>query len=238
MKKFPNLFSPIKIGSLTLRNRINASPTSVPNLSPQGYLTRENIAYYELKAAGGASVVTIGDGIVHTKTGRAHTLQIALDDELVLPSLVDAASAIKRHGAIPSMQLAHGGKYAGLASVSGGKVEGRIAYGPSPEITEDGSEVFEMPEEVILEIVAAYGKAAALVKHAGFEMVMVHAAHGWLLSQFLSPVFNKRNKGIIGEVRGFWHHLIQELANRMDYLQIGLFRVATDIVHFPYLTSL
>ena len=143
MKKFPNLFSPIKIGNLTLKNRINASPTSQMNLSPRGYLTRENIAYYELKAAGGAAAVTIGDGIVHTKTGRAHTLQIPLDDELVLPSLGNAAKAIKRHGAIPSMQLSHGGKYGGLSSLAGAKVEDRIPYGPSREITEDGTEIFE-----------------------------------------------------------------------------------------------
>ena len=192
MNQFPHLFSPLKIGNLTLRNRINASPTSIPNLSPQGFLTRDNIAYYELKAAGGAAVVTIGDGIVHTKTGRAHTLQIPLDDPLVLPSIVDAASAIKRHGAIPSMQLSHGGKYGGTSSLAGGKVEDRIAYGPSAETAEDGTEIVEMPEEIILEIVECYGKAAALVKHAGFEMVMVHAAHGWLMSQFLSPLSNKR----------------------------------------------
>ena len=158
----------------------------------QGYLTRENIAYYELKAAGGAAAVTIGDGIVHTKTGRAHTVQIPLDDELVLSSLADAAKAIKRHGAVPSMQLSHGGKYGGLSSLGGSKVEDRIPYGPSREMTQDGIEVFEMPEAIILEIVEAYGKAAALVKQAGFEMLMVHAAHGWLLSQFLSPAVNKR----------------------------------------------
>jgi len=192
MKKYPNLFSPFKLGNLTLKNRIIAAPTSLMNLSPQGYLTRENIAYYELKAAGGAAVVTLGESIVHTKTGKSHVVQIPLDDERVLPSLGDAAKAIKRHGAIPSIELSHGGKYGGLASLGGTNVEGRIAYGPSHEITEDGSEVLEMPEELILEIVEAYGKAAAFVKRAGYEMLMVHAAHGWLLSQFLSPIVNKR----------------------------------------------
>ena len=192
MKKYPNLFSPIKLGNLTLKNRIFAAPTSQFNLSPQSYLTRENIAYYELKAAGGVAVVTIGDGIVHTKTGKAHRLQIPLDDEMVLTSLGDAAKAIKRHGAIPSIELSHGGKYGGLPSLEGKDVEDRISYGPSHEITDDGLEVFEMPEELILEIVEAYGKAAALVKRAGYEMLLVHGAHGWLLSQFLSPRVNKR----------------------------------------------
>jgi 2,4-dienoyl-CoA reductase-like NADH-dependent reductase (Old Yellow Enzyme family)/thioredoxin reductase len=192
MKKYPNLFTPIKIGDLVLKNRIIAAPTSLMNLTAEGHLTRENIAYYELKAAGGAAVVTVGESIVHSKTGKSHQVQICLDDELVLPSIAEAAKAIKRHGAIPSIQLSHGGKYGGLASLGGSKKDGRKAWGASHEITVDGQEVYEMPEELILEIVEAWGKAGALVKRAGYQMLMIHAAHGWLLSQFLSPLTNKR----------------------------------------------
>ena len=192
MENFPNLFSPIKIANLTLKNRIIAAPTSQGNLTAEGFLTPQNIAFWELKAAGGAAVVTLGEAIVHTKTGQSHNLQVPLDTELVVPSLAEAAKAIKRHGAIPSIELSHGGKYAGIASLGGVVKKDRVPYGPSHEIARDGQEVFEMPEEIILEIVEAYGKAAALVKRAGFEMLMVHGAHGWLLSQFLSPLVNKR----------------------------------------------
>ncbi|MBO4368285.1 MAG: FAD-dependent oxidoreductase, partial [Clostridia bacterium] len=65
------------------------------------------------------------------------------------------------------------------------------AYGPSEEDTPQGH-VYEMPREMIFEIVEAYGKAAALVKDCGFDMIQFHAAHGWLFSQFLSPVMNRR----------------------------------------------
>lgn len=194
MKKYPNLFSPLKLGNLTLRNRITMAPTSGANfytLTPEGYLTRESIAYYELKAAGGAAAVTIAEGVVHSRTGQHHAV-LTLDDLAVLPSLARAARAIKSHGAIPSMQLQHAGKHGGFSRVSQGGGGGRIRYGPSHEVTGDGEEILEMPEELILEIVEAYGKAAADVKRIGFEMLMIHGGHGWLISQFLSPLENKR----------------------------------------------
>ena len=86
-RKYPNLFSPIKVGPLTLKNRIVSAPTSLADLSPEGHLTRDNIAYYKLKARGGAAVVTVGESIVHSATGKSHPRQILLDDKGVIPSL-------------------------------------------------------------------------------------------------------------------------------------------------------
>ena len=71
-RKYPHLFSPIKIGPLTLKNRIVSAPTSLAELSSEGHLTRENIAYYRLKARGGAALVTVGESIVHSATGKSH----------------------------------------------------------------------------------------------------------------------------------------------------------------------
>jgi len=108
-KNYPRLFSPLKVGSLTLKNRIEAAPTSLAELSAEGYLTRDNIAYYKLKAKGGAAIVTIGESIVHTPTGKSHPKQIPLDDKGVIPSLVETADAIHQYGAIASIELSHGG---------------------------------------------------------------------------------------------------------------------------------
>ena len=68
-RRYPTLFSPLRVGSVTFRNRIVSAPTSLAELSPEGCLTRENIAYYQLKAKGGAAVVTVGESIVHSATG-------------------------------------------------------------------------------------------------------------------------------------------------------------------------
>ena len=189
--KYPNLFSPIKIGNLTIKNRIFSAPTSLNWGAVDGNLTPETIAYYELKAKGGAAVVTMGESIVHTATGKSHNRQIELDNPTSFVSLSQLARAIKRHGAVPSAELSHGGKWGGLVSMAGSLKNGRIAYGPSEEETESGL-VKEMPEALLLEVIESFGKGAAVLKRAGFEMCMVHAGHGWFFGQFLSPRTNHR----------------------------------------------
>lgn len=189
--RYPHLFEPIRIGNLRLKNRIIAAPTSPSMITAEGYMTPEMCAYLEEKAKGGAAVVTYGEAIVHSATGKSHNKQLQLDSFGVKQMLKEATSMIHNAGAYANIQLSHGGKYGGLASVGGDQDVCEKAYGPSHEVTELG-EVFEMPKELIYEIVESYGKAAKLCKDCGFDMVMVHAAHGWLFSQFLSPVFNQR----------------------------------------------
>ena len=189
MKKYPNLFRPLKLGDLTLRNRIIAAPTGEFNQTSDGSMTPDAIAYFEMKGAGGAAAVTIGEGFVHTKTSKTRPLVLPLDDSAVYPSLARAARAIKSHGAIPSVELQHAGKHGGVGK---SLAEPRVRYGPSYEKTASGLEVLEMPEDMILEIVDAFGQAAANLKNAGFEMLFIHGGHGWLLHQFISPLDNKR----------------------------------------------
>lgn len=190
---YPHLFSPIKLGNVTYRNRIFASPTGNSQVIPGDYLKRECIAFYELRAKGGAAVVALGDGIVHTPTGLMHPYKLRLDDPDVVPSLSAAARAIRQHGAVPSLELSHGGKYANVANLCSKNTRtGMPPYGPDHEFTADGTEIFEMPEEIIDTIVKAYGDAAALGKMCGFGMVIVHGGHGWLLHQFMSPNTNHR----------------------------------------------
>ena len=100
--------------------------------------------------------------------------------------------AIQRSGALANIELSHGGKYGGLVSIGGECTDNRTSYGPSEEILVTGEHVHEMGKEMILHIVECYGKAAAMCVNAGFDMVMVHAAHGWLLNQFLSLAENRR----------------------------------------------
>jgi 2,4-dienoyl-CoA reductase-like NADH-dependent reductase (Old Yellow Enzyme family)/thioredoxin reductase len=201
--KYPNLFSPIKIGSLTFKNRIVSAPTSVAELSPECHLTRDNIAYYKLKARGGAAVVTVGESIVHSATGRSHPKQILLDDEGVIPSLVETADAIHQYDAIASIELSHGGMECDPMFLGG-----RNPIGPSATSTDIGFRtkgmntvvVEEMSEALMNEIADAYAAGAATVKLAGFDMCMIHAGHGWLLAQFFSPLINKRRDQYGGSV--------------------------------------
>ncbi len=202
MSKYPHLFSPLKVGNLTLRNRIEAAPMSPHSLTPEGYIGKEELAFFEMKAAGGAAIVIIGEAIVHEKTGIGRFPCVNLENPDTMPSLVAVAKAIKRHGAIPSIELQHAGK----SGFYDKKLRKRgVRYGPSHEILADGTEILMMPEEMIQEIVEAFGKAAAFAQKAGFEMVMIHGGHGWLISQFLSPLENRRNDKFGGSLENRAH---------------------------------
>ncbi len=207
---YPHLFSPIRIGNIRLKNRIMAAPTSPSMITTDGFFTPEMRAYLEEKALGGAAIVTYGEAIVHSATGKSHNKQVQLDKYGVRLDMAPIARAIHNAGAYASIQLSHGGKYGGLVSVGGEHATCEKSYGPSHEMTPMG-EVFEMPKEIIYEIIEAYGTSAKLCKDCGFDMVQVHAAHGWLFSQFLSPVVNQRTDEFGGS-----------LENRARFLMMAL----------------
>jgi 2,4-dienoyl-CoA reductase-like NADH-dependent reductase (Old Yellow Enzyme family)/thioredoxin reductase len=194
------MFEPIQIGGTLFRNRVFASPTGHHEMTPDCFPDVEVVSYYEQKAKGGAASVGVGDCIVHSRTGQSHTKQIHIDDPLVLPSLTAVAAAISRHGAVAAAELSHGGKFSHVLTKVGGKIESPpflkdgsgITYGPVEEIGPLGNHVLEMPESVILEIIDAFGRAAAFAKHCGFGMVTIHGGHGWLLAQFMSEATNTR----------------------------------------------
>lgn len=200
--QFPNLYTPIQIGPLTLRNRIVASPSSQADIEPDGTLGKYNIAYYGRKAKGGAALVTVGDGIVHP-TGKDHPTQVLLFTDACLPSLTRCAEEIHKYGAFASYELSHGGIVCDPKFINGER-----PYGPSEVPVTIGFQTNspvqvmsqEMSEEMMCEIADAYAAAALRCKKAGFDMVMIHGAHGWLFSQFFSPYYNHRTDQYGGSV--------------------------------------
>ena len=186
MGKYELLFSPIKIGSLTCKNRIEASPVNISNLTQDGYLTPENILVFEGKARGGAGIVHMGECRVDAKTGISHKLVIPLDDPEVLPFLHAATDAIKRHNAIAAVELIHPGTRSNPLYYDG------PIWGPSAGPGHLGKDYVELDHETIDYIVDCFGNAAEMAKLGGVDMVMIHAGHGWLLHQFLSPLNNRR----------------------------------------------
>ena len=93
---------------------------------------------------------------------------------------------------MPSLELSHSGMYAGTYMTDKNKQKSMNQWGPSDTVRPDGVQVKALTKEMIAEIVHAYGHVAGLAKRAGFEMLMIHGGHGWLINQFLSPYFNKR----------------------------------------------
>lgn len=192
VRKFPNLSSPITIGRVTFRNRMFSAPMGGTDITNDGCIGPRSTAFYELRGKGGAGAVTVSECMVHPKTDGSHAYHL---DTAVLNSLAAAAytaDAIRRHGAIPSIELSHSGMYAGTYMTDKSRQHEMNQWGPSDTVRPDGVPVKALTKEMIAEIVESYGNVAGLAKRAGFEMLMIHGGHGWLLNQFFSPYFNKR----------------------------------------------
>jgi 2,4-dienoyl-CoA reductase-like NADH-dependent reductase (Old Yellow Enzyme family)/thioredoxin reductase len=190
-RQYKHLSSPITIGRKTFRNRMFSAPMGGTDITNDGCIGPKSAAFYELRAKGGAAAVTVSECMVH-KTDGSHAYRL---DESILNSLAGAtyaADAIRRHGAIPSLELSHSGMFAGTYMTDKTKQHELVQYGPCDTVRADGVKVKALDEALITEIVHAYGHVASLAKRAGFEMVMIHGGHGWLINQFLSPLFNHR----------------------------------------------
>ncbi|MCD8050557.1 MAG: FAD-dependent oxidoreductase [Clostridiales bacterium] len=190
--QYPHLCAPITLGRTTFRNRMFSAPMGGTDISNDGCIGPKSTAFYELRGKGGAGAVTVSECMVHPQTDGSHAYHL---DESILNSLACAtytADAIRRHGAIPSLELSHSGMYAGTYMTDKSKQKSMHQWGPSACTRPDGVEVKALTKDLIDEIVAAYGHVAGLAKRAGFEMLMIHGGHGWLINQFLSPYFNKR----------------------------------------------
>ncbi len=184
---YPHLFSPIRLGKQWFRNRIFASPISGRSLDSLNRPTAACVAFYEEKARGGAASVCLGECAVDSENGLYGEHAIRADDPRNHHAFNLLTAGITRFGSVASAELTHAGLYSHAV-----RAAGRTVYGPVDGVTADGAEYREMPEEMIEETIARFGRAAAFLKACGFGMVTVHMGHGWGLSQFLSSKVNTR----------------------------------------------
>ena len=199
----PNLLSPLSFSGLTLRNRIVMPPMWSGQATPEGFVTPAIVDYHRQRAASGCALIIVEHSFVHPR-GRHSANQIGVHAGATVDGLSRLAAAIKAEGAAACLQLS----YAGSRSRSA--VLGTAPLGPSAvkhPYEPDG----EVPEEAtaaqLAEIASAFGDAADRARLAGFDAVEIHAAHGFLLSQFLSPLTNRRTDDYGGalEQRGRLH---------------------------------
>ena len=191
-KNYPHLLSPIRIGNVNFRHRMFSAPMGATDITADCSPGPRTQGFCELRARGGAAAVTVSELVVHPETDGSHMLHLNLTTPGNLAAHTFVADSIRRHGAVPSIEFSHSGQYAGTYLTDKAKKAALCQWGPSDGVRPDGMPVKGLSQEQIADIVKAYGKAAALAKRVGYEMIMVHAGHGWLINQFLSPWFNKR----------------------------------------------
>lgn len=225
------LFETTTLRGIGLRNRLVRSATWEGLADPRGHVTRRLIEMMVELARGRVGLIIASHAHVRTD-GRAGIGQLGLYGDGLIPDLAEMTAAVHAAGGLIVAQLAHAGVHAdpelsGRPRVAvSAAVPGRDGYGE------------ELSAESIAEIVVAFGQAAARAKDAGFDAVQIHAAHTYLLSQFLSPYFNRRSDrygGSLGNrVRALMevYHAVRQAVgpnypvllklNASDYLDGGL----------------
>jgi 2,4-dienoyl-CoA reductase-like NADH-dependent reductase (Old Yellow Enzyme family)/thioredoxin reductase len=192
--RFAKLLEPVHLGRLELPNRIVLSPMEVDLGSRDGTVTDRAVAYYAERARGGAGLLVVEATCVDAAEGLISPNELRADADAAIPGLRRLARAIQSHGARAALQLQHAGRKASSL------ITGRQPVAPSVVETHAGEVPRELSRQEIAALVERYGHAATRVQAAGFDAVEIHAAHGYLLSQFLSPFYNRRQDEYGGSV--------------------------------------
>lgn len=203
---FDKLFAPGKIGTMALNNRLVMPPMGTNYATEDGYVTQRLVDYYEARARGGIGLVIVEIACIDFPRGQGAHYQIGIDDDRFLPGLTQLAAAIRHHGARAAIQLHHAGRLAKKERT------GYEPVAPSPLAAPGGDLPRELTKAEIADIVARFVQAANRACRAGFDGVEVHSAHGFLLTQFLSPASNKRQDEYGGSLEKRARILVEVLA--------------------------
>ena len=209
------LFDPITIREVTIANRVWMSPMCMYAAQPQpeeaGLAKDFHYAHYAARAAGGAGLILL-EATAVMANGRISPWDLGIWDDRHIPALARVAQGIRDNGAIPAIQLAHAGRKASdrrPTRIDPGEAEqdeqDYAAYSwqpvaPSAEAFPDYRVPHELTHAEIAEVVQAFAEGARRADAAGFDVVEIHAAHGYLLHQFLSPIANKRTDAYGGSL--------------------------------------
>lgn len=184
---FKHLFSPIKLRSVEVPNRVVMMPMGSNFAGVNGEISDEHISYYELRARGGTGLIIVENVCVKYPEGSNGTTQLRLDQDCFIPRLFKLTEACHKHGAKMGVQINHAGASAmssriGMQPVSASNLPSKPGGEPPRPLT----------AEELKAIAKDYGTAAKRAVNAGFDLVEIHAGHSYLISQFLSPTMNNR----------------------------------------------
>jgi len=188
MKKnvYPNLFRPLKLDELKLKNRITMAPLYLGYATLGGKVSPLLLSHYQCMAQSGAALIVVENASI-TTGGAGSPRTIRCDHDRYLKGLERLAAVIKKENALAALQINHAGRFAHVADpVAPSAVP---AFGRTPRA---------LAKRQIMTIQRQYARAALRVKKAGFDLVELHGGTGYLLAQFVSPRTNKREDGYGG----------------------------------------
>ena len=225
-KDYKHIFEPFTVRRMTVKNRIMMTPMGTNYGEQSGEMSFLHINYYEQRAKGGTGLIMVENASIDSPEGSNGTTQLRIDHDNYIPRLFKLTETIHKHGTCIGIQLNHAG-----ASAQSARTNMQPVSASDIPSKEGGEIPRPLTKEEILRIVKKYGEAAKRAQIAGFDTVEIHAGHSYLLSQFLSPLTNKRTDEFGGsaENRARFARLVLEEVRR----QVGPFfpiflRVSAD----------
>src|SRR6201987_3019260 len=186
------LLTAARIGPVEIKNRIVMPPMTTRTADDEGFVTEDCIAYYLARVQGGTGLITV-EMASPEKAGRHRRREIGIYDDRFIPGLKRLVDAIHRGGAKASIQLGHAGGHTRIDICGETPIAPSAIPHPVYETTFETIVPQEMTKARIEETIAAHVAAARRARTAGFDCVEIHAAHGYLISQFHAPFENRRN---------------------------------------------
>jgi dimethylglycine catabolism A len=185
------LLTPARIGPVEIKNRIVMPPMTTRTADDEGFVTDDSIDYYMARVRGGTGLITV-EMASPEKVGRHRRREVGIYDDRFLPGLKRLVDEIHRGGAKASIQLGHAGGHTRIDICGETPIAPSAIPHPVYETTFETIVPEEMTKERIAKTITAYAAAARRAKQAGFDCVEIHAAHGYLISQFHAPFENLR----------------------------------------------
>ena len=225
----PSLFDPIEIRGVRIRNRIVMPPMTTRQAAADGSVTKELIAYYMARAEGGTGLITV-EMAAPDPAGRHRAGELGITEERFVSGLSSLTTQLHHAGAAVAIQIGHAGGHTRR------DVTGHPPVAPSaiPHVVQEQDTRTIVPEALthdgIRSVVTAFATAAERAKRAGFDVVELHGAHGYLIAQFLSPLDNHRTDqygGSLANRARFAVEVVQACRQRVGDFPLG-FRLSAD----------
>lgn len=206
-RDYKHIFEPLTVRRMTMKNRTMMMPMGTNYGEQSGEMSFLHINYYEQRAKGGVGLIMVENASVDSPEGSNGTTQLRIDHDNYLPRLYKLTESVHKHGACIGIQINH----AGASAMSSRTNMQPVSSSNIP--SKDGGEIPRpLEKEEILRIAKKFGEAAKRAQTAGFDAVEVHAGHSYLISQFLSPIYNDRTDEFGGspENRARFARLVME----------------------------
>jgi len=221
MTQFHHIFQPGNIGTVELKNRLIMAPITALYATEQGEVSDQAIDFFVERARGGVGMIIVEATFIHPGGKRIHNCFYIYDDKYI-SGLEKLATAVKKAGAKIFIQLSHGGREC-VSEITGHPI---VAPSPIASPYRGIAKGVELPGELtkteIAGLVSDFSKGAERAQRAGFDGIELHGAHGYLITQFLSPYSNKRTDEYGGDIYG-----------RLRFLEEIVASIKTNVKDFP-----